>query len=483
VLHAALAPIRLLVKGIGLLLVRLGLIDLRRAVRIADLAWPRIVTGVARMSRSAVDVAMVGAALGASAIAGVGFATPYWALAYVVGGGVAGGTISLVSQRFSVGQAAGVSTAVVVSAALAVAATLPLTLLFWLVPAPLVALIGTGAEAVAMGADYLRVVSLSMPFAALNLVASRTLVGAGDAWAPMVVRAGGAVANVVLNAVLIFAFEMGVVGAALVTVIATVLVTGVFAWGLTAGRLPGLGALPVKVDWAAASATGEAPSSTSRRATARALTQIGAPLVLTAFVQSGAQFPLLAIVSLFGPGTVAAFVIALRVRDLLNTPGWGFGLASSSLVGRALGQGREAEAEAYGRDGLRFAVAVYAVTATVAFVLAGPVSRLFVSDPAVWPQAAALIRATSVSVVFWGVMNGALGPLRAGGDTRWPFYGQVAGLFLCALPVAYLGATTALGITGLYAALVLETVVPAAVTYARFRSGRWRTVSRAFRPA
>ncbi|PSQ68959.1 MAG: MATE family efflux transporter, partial [Bacteroidetes bacterium QH_2_67_10] len=443
-----LAPVRWTIETVGLLLARGGWIDLRRAVRTSDLAWPRIVTGMARMSRTAVDVAMVGAAVGAPAIAGVGFATPYWALAFVLGGGIAGGTISLVSQRFSAsGQQkgdAGVSTAVAVSAAFAVAATLPLTLLFWVAPEPLIRLIGSGGEAVGYGARYLRLVSLSMPFAALNLVASRTLVGAGDAWAPMVVRT-------------------------------TASVTGVFAVGLTAGRLPLVGALPVRIRWAA--------SGGRRRRTARDLFAIAAPLALTSFVQMGAQFPLLAIVSLFGPQVVAAFVIALRVRDLLNTPGWGFGLASSSLVGQALGRGREDEATAYGRDVLRFALAVYAGAAAVVFVLAAPVAQLFTSNAAVAPAAAALIRAACVSVVFWGLMNGALGPLRAGGDTRWPFYGQALGLFAFALPAAYLGATTALGMAGLYAALVLETVVPAAVTYARYRSGRWRVMSRAYRPA
>jgi putative MATE family efflux protein len=479
VLRALLAPVRWTIKTVGLLLARGGWIDLRRAVRTSDLAWPRIVTGVARMSRTAVDVAMVGAAVGAPAIAGVGFATPYWALAFVLGGGIAGGTISLVSQRFSASDQqkgdAGVSTAVAVSAAFAVAATLPLTLLFWAAPEPLIRLIGSGGEAVGYGARYLRLVSLSMPFAALNLVASRTLVGAGDAWAPMVVRAGGAAANVALNAVLIFGFGWGVAGAALGTVVTTASVTGVFAVGLTAGRLPLVGALPVRIRWAA--------SGGRRRRTARDLFAIAAPLALTSFVQMGAQFPLLAIVSLFGPQVVAAFVIALRVRDLLNTPGWGFGLASSSLVGQALGRGREDEATAYGRDVLRFALAVYAGAAAVVFVLAAPVAQLFTSNAAVAPAAAALIRATCVSVVFWGLMNGALGPLRAGGDTRWPFYGQALGLFAFALPAAYLGATTALGMTGLYAALVLETVVPAAVTYARYRSGRWRVMSRAYRPA
>jgi Na+-driven multidrug efflux pump len=78
-------------------------------------------------------------------------------------------------------------------------------------------------------------------------------------------------------------------------------------------------------------------------------------------------------------------------------------------------------------------------------------------------------------------MTGATGPLRASGDTRWPFYGQLLGLFGFALPAAYLGTVTPLGIYGLHVALLLETAAPAAVTYYRYRSGKWKLVSRMYR--
>jgi Na+-driven multidrug efflux pump len=165
----------------------------------------------------------------------------------------------------------------------------------------------------------------------------------------------------------------------------------------------------------------------------------------------------------------------------MNTPGWGFGLASSSLVGQALGTRDESAADGYARDTLRFTVATYAVVAAAVFVFAEPISSWFVQDEAIVSMTATLVRATCVSVLAWGLMNGALGPLRAGGDTRWPFYAQVLGLGAFAAPAAYLGATTPLGLPGLQAALILETAVPAAILYARYRSGRWKRA--AARPA
>lgn len=78
-------PIRLVVYWVGLALVRAGLIERERARRTTNLAWPRIVTGLARMSKEAADTAMVGVAIGTGAIAGVGFAAPYWGMAFEIG--------------------------------------------------------------------------------------------------------------------------------------------------------------------------------------------------------------------------------------------------------------------------------------------------------------------------------------------------------------------------------------------------------------
>jgi len=467
-------PVRATIEAIGRILARLNLIGRPRARRISDLAWPRIVTGLARMSKATADVGMVGIALGPAAIAGVGYGVPYWTMTFMLGGGIAGGTISLVSQRYGAGRYDDIDRAVKVSVGAALLVTLPLVVVFWTLPEPLIRLIGTGEEAIEYGTRYLRVASLAMPFAALNLIGSRTLIGADDAWTPMIVRAGGAVVNVAVNAVLIFVFDLGVVGAALGTVIGSIGGVFIFGWGFTTGRLPFVGTLPVQVDWSAPYWDAD---------DARHLLRISTPLALRKVAQNGGQFPLLAIVGLFGPDVVAAFVVALRVRALMNTPGWGFSLASSSLVGQSLGAGREPEADGYARDTLRFTVAAYVLVAVAVFAVADPISALFVTDAAVQSTTTALIRAACASVLLWGVMNGAMGPLRASGDTTWPFYGQIVGLFGFALPLAYLGATTPLGLWGLYGTLFVETAVPAAVIYYRFRTERWKLVSRSHRTA
>lgn len=44
------------------------------------------------------------------------------------------------------------------------------------------------------------------------------------------------------------------------------------------------------------------------------------------------------------------------------------------------------------------------------------------------------------------------------------------------------GATTALGLVGLYLAYFAQTVVPAGITYYRFSTDKWKAISCEYRP-
>ncbi len=468
-------PLRLLLVAIGRILARFGLIEAERARRTVDLAWPRIVTGLARMSKSAVDVAMVGVAVGPAAIAGVGFAGPYWGLAFTTGGGLAAGTIALVAQGFGADASERIGRAVRSSVVLVIVLTLPMAVAFWTFPEALIGILTGEAALRREGAAYLKLLALGVPFAGLNLIGSRTLVGADVAWSAMVIRAGGAVANIALNAVFIFGLGLGVVGAAGGTVLANVFVTAIFVVGLTAGRLPGIGALPVTI-----SPRGRYVDL----ATIRDIVEISTPVVGRNLVWTVARFPMLAFVALFGSTVVAAYVVARRVWMLMNAPGWGFGLAASSLVGQSLGADDETTAEDYAREITRFAVATYAVGAAIVLVFAEPIVGLFVGESGAdtIPIAVPLVWAAAFAVVAQGVNRTLSGALDATGDTNWPFYGRALGMFGVAIPVVYLGVRTPLGMWGLYLAFFAQTVVPAAVVYYRFSTGKWKAISRQYRP-
>jgi putative MATE family efflux protein len=475
-LRAVLAnPIRALLVAVGWVLSRLGLITEERADQTVDLAWPRILTGIARMSKNAADVAMVGIALDAAAINGVGFATPYWGIAFSLGAGVAAGTIALVSQRYGAAAYDELGQAIRSSALLLVAITVPIAVLFASAPEALVGVLTDTRAEIDYGARYLQILALGVPFAALNLIGSRALIGADDAWIPMVLRGGGAVSNILLNAVFIFGLGMGVAGAAWGSVLANVFVTASLAVGLARGGLPWVGAFPVQVD----------PFGRYLHLdTIRDLVSIGVPVIGRNSVWTAARFPTLAFVAMFGTQVTAAYIITRRIWGIMNTPGWGFGLAASSLVGQELGKNDEQTAEAYGYEITRFSVATYAVAGGAFALFAEPIVSLFVgtrADPSI-PIAVGMVYVAALAIVPQGVTSTIAGALDATGDTRWPFYSRAIGMFGFSIPLVYLGATTPLGIWGIYLSFFGETAVAGAINYYRFWTGKWKAISREYRP-
>jgi putative MATE family efflux protein len=454
------------------LLDRAGVIDEGRLRDVFDLSWPRIVTGFAIMSKRTVDLAVVGIAVGTDAVAGITVANGFWTVGKFVFIGLAGGTLTLVSQNYG-GDERNRATAVVqLSLLAAVVLAVPIALLYNRASVSLVGLIDGGADATTYGATYLAILAPGLLFEAVNLVASRTYAAVGNTTTPMAIRATGAVLNIALSATFVFAADLGVYGAGLGTTVATLLVTCIFVWGLTGRSYAGRGASPLPI--------------LSRVAIGRTLPQqllsVSVPLVARRTAQGLVVFPLLAIAATFGPVVLAALGVARQIRQLLNSFTWGFSIAVSTLVGQALGAGKETLATAYSREVTTLSLLVYLLAGGVVLLAARPIAAVFVEPTAV-ARTVPFVAAAAVSSVPLGVDGSITGTLRGAGDTRVPFAATLIGLYLVALPVAFLGTRLAVGASLLLLALVAETTVPALINLRRVRSGRWLEVSRAYRPS
>lgn len=464
--------VRTAIAYTAIALARVGLLDEERRVRIADLSWPRVLTGLARKSQSTADLAMVGLAIGPTAIAGLGFAIAYWGIAGAIGFSLANGAMTFLSQRYGANDTVGFDLVMKQTLWIELAIAGVLAVVFIAFADRLIELLGASPAATRYGTTYLHVMALALLFELPNKVGSRALLSADDAWSPMVVRASGAIGNVLLNAVFIFVFGWGVFGAALGTLVSTVAVTVAFSFGLTTGWLPAIGELPVRI---------RLVPPHIHRPTIKQILEVGVPLMGKQIVSRGANFLMLAIVAYFGTIVVAAYTVARAIRDLMNTPAWGFNTAARSIIGQALGDDDERKAEAYGADLLRFTAAVYLVMAFVMALLAGRLAPLFTSDPQTVTAAVPFIAVMAVSLLGLGIDESSSGVIGGAGDTRWPLYARLVGLYLFMLPIAYLGIHTSIGIVALYLAVTAQTFVPALVTFYRFQSGRWKIVSRRYR--
>jgi putative MATE family efflux protein len=464
-----------IIDSVAGLLQRAGIIDRERLDRTVRLAWPRIVTGFAIMSKQTVDLALVGWAVGATAVAGLAFAYAYWTLAKFAGIGLAGGTVALVSQNYGGDEIDRASLVVKQGVWAALLVSIPVVVCYAVFAGPLVDVLGSDPAALDHGATYLTIVAPALLFEFLNLLASRTYAGVGDTFTPMVARAGGGLLNIVLSGVLV-AFGLGVTGVALGTLVSTAAVLVVLSWGVFGRGYPvrGMSASPVPLKVGGPQFDGELAGQ---------LVSVSAPLVARRLAEMLVVFPLLWIAATFGPVVVAAFEVGRRVRDLLVSFTWGFAIASSTVVGQELGGGDEREADAYGRAIVRLSVLVYLVAAAVVFLFAPWIARLFVSGSTALAQTTPFVRVAAVTAIFLGVNGSVVGALRGAGDTTWPFIAALVGQYVVALPVAVVGLVTPVGVWGLYLAVVLGALVPIAFNLWRYRTGRWKAISREYRPS
>lgn len=464
------------VDALGRVLDQLGIIDAERLRPTLELAWPRVVTGFAIMSKQTADLAMVGIAVGTAGTAGLAFALGYWSIVVLLGLGLAGGTVSLVSQNYGGNRGDRASLVVKQSALVAALFAAPIMVVFVLFAPELIAVLGAEPEALRHGTVYLLFITPAVLFELLNLIASRTYTGVGDTFTEMVIRSGGAVLNVVLSALFIFVLGMGVAGAALGTTLSTGAVMVVLGWGMFGRTYGGLGMKPSPV-----------PISRSTPlvdpAIIHQLLEVSAPEIGRRLAQGLVIFPLLWIAASFGPVVVTAVEIARRVRAMINSINWGMSLASSSLVGQHLGADAESEADAYAAGIIRLAMVIYLVVTAVVILFASPIAGLFVSGPEEVAVTETFVVVAAISAVGLGLDGTASGALVGAGDTRWPFVASLLGRYVFALPAALFGLVTPLGVAGLYLALVLESFVPGTINYGLFRSGRWKVVSRRYRPS
>jgi putative MATE family efflux protein len=467
-------PIGYFYRLVAAQLSRFGFIDETRGRRIADLAWPRFLTMFARYLQQVADAAMIGLAIGPVAIAGLAFASIYWGLANAFSLGLAGGTISQVSQRFGADNYDQLDLAIKQSIWVGLALVIPFILVYTLFSEPLIGLVGNDVDSIGYGAAYLEVLAFALVFNVLNLISSRTLAGADDTWIAMSIRATGGFANIVFNAIFIFGLGMGVQGAALGTVLAEGLITGCFVWGFVFGSLPIAGEFPVTVSL-------RRPVF-DRELTAQLLT-ITPPLMAQKLARSFARFPLFALLAIFGPTVVAAFEVARRIRSLMRSTGNGFSMSASSLVGQELGRGDEPAADQYAADVIRFSAIIYVTAALLVFAFARPLAQFFGDDPSAIDQTVPFIRIAAISFVLLGMDYSFMGILKAAGDNKWSLYGRLTGQYLALIPITYLGTITPLGITAVFIAMIAETGLPALITGRRFVSGKWKLVSRNHRPS
>ncbi len=322
---------------------------------------------------------------------------------------------------------------------------------------PIVRVLGVTAEAAPYAETYLRVSSAGLPGMLLVLAATGLLRGLHDMRTPLVVAAVAAVANTVLNWLLVYPAGWGIAGSATGTALVQTGMAVVYV--LTARRACRAEQITPRPQWQALRA--------SLSANAALLTRtVGLRIYLLASVWAAGSL---------GTVALAAHTIAANLWSTLALALDALAIAAQALVGHELGAGRTGQVRAVvarmNRWGLGFGVITGVGLLALSPVLAGA----FTGDPAVRH---ALIPALVIAALFQpaaGVVFVLDGVLIGAGDATYLAWASLActALFLGAVALV-LG--FGWGLAGLWCAIGMFTVTRLVFLWIRSRGTAWMRV-------
>lgn len=411
----------------------------------------------------------------AVALAAVGFGGQMVFFTFTIMISITSGTIALVARYIGAKERERADGVLGQSLLLGVVLSLPVILVGLLLGDSIVAVFGAEAEVVAAGGSYIRTVFVAAPALFIMFISIAALRGAGDTLTPLLVGVLINVSNFVLNFHLIFGARyalgglelvipsLGVVGAAIGTSLSYLLGAITYLALFLRGKLR-LRLLRPRPLW--------------KRETVRRILRIGTPAGMEQVAFQAGILIWIAMVVSFGTEAFAAHNIGLRIESFAFMPGLGFSIAAAALVGQNLGAEKPQEAERSGRESTKMALLIMGTIAVVIFVTAPFIALAFTNDQAVLDLTVLFIRIHALSIPAVGVFFSVAGALRGAGDTRWPFYATLVGIYGLRLPLSFfLGFQLGLGLVGVWAALPIEYYLRSFIVGQRFQTGTWKAVA------
>ncbi|MBL4847402.1 MAG: MATE family efflux transporter [Planctomycetes bacterium] len=412
------------------------------------LAVPLLAGSVLNLSASLGDRLWVGS-LGSEALAGLGVAHALWLLAFTALLGLGLGTLSSVAKARGAGARPGACAGQGLVAGGVLGAAL--AILGGLAAGPLMATLAPVGALEAGATAYLQIVFASACFSAPLVVALFSLQAAGEGRAALVAGAVLPLGNLVLDPLLIYGLNGGLVGAAWATLLATLAALGVALVRLR--RHLGLRASDLRPD----------PASL------RAIVGVGAPRTLDHLCRNGAGLALVVFLAPFGAAAVSAYTAALVLLLVLIFPGIALGQASAAFVGQNLGAGQPERAW----HGVRIVLMAYgaclALAGLVLAVAAPSLISLFDSDPHAVRAGTLLLRSLAPVLPLLGA-GLVLGKAFGGAGQAGPALAATAAAHLgVQLPLVVLLSRTH-GLEGVFFAMALAYAVHGVLHIWLFRS-------------
>lgn len=309
---------------------------------------------------------------------------------------------------------------------------------------------------------YLLIVSASIPFIALYNAGAAVFRTMGNSKVPMYLSMLMNAINVGGNAILIFGLGMGVVGAAIATLVSRI-IAGVIIIVLL--RSPML-LLHLERPF----------SFRLQLGMLKKIAYIGIPNGLENGMFQLGKIMVLSMITGFGTAAIAANAVSNIIATFQVLPGMSVGMAVITVCSRCVGAGDFAAARYYTRKILKWVHILIILFSITTLALLPWVMRLYnLSDAAMNFTKEIIWYHGICCMLFWPEAFTLANTLRAASDVKYCMILSIISMWVFRIGFSYIiGVRMGLGVLGVWIAMTIDWAIRAVLFIIRYRGTRWQ---------
>jgi len=381
-----------------------------------------------------IDVFMVGKenvvlGLGTAAVAGLGFANQIFMIFIVSLFGLNSGGGILAAQYYGKKDYKNLKKCLGITITVGLLFSFLFFLMGLFIPEKIIGIFTSDPKVLKLGVNYFRIIALIYPLIGLGYSFNMQLRAIGKNQYSLYSTIIGLCINLVGNYLFIngnLGFPaMGVVGAAIATVIARIVSVFYLIYIIYKNKLPMAGNFQelFKLSW-----------SFIAKALKISLPVFGHEIM---WVTGVSMYVI--IYGRIGTEATAAIQVVKSISNLVFTLVFGLSSGTAAIIGQEIGAGNEENAYKYGVELLKISLVIGTAVALFVYAICPVVLILMKVDSAIYPLARQIVFSEGILIII--KTTGTLfivGVLRAGGDTLWTMFADLIPLWTFAIPLTYI---------------------------------------------
>ncbi|MGL4738864.1 MAG: MATE family efflux transporter [Cellulosilyticaceae bacterium] len=422
-------------------------------------ALPMLIGSLFQQLYNTADSIIVGQFVGTDAMAAVSGASPIMFLLTSLLMGITLGFSILVSQYYGSRDMKCVKATIDTTYIFIGVGSLVITLIGLFASGPLLHMMNTPANIIPLAQEYLIIIFIGTLFSAGYNGISAILRGLGDSKNPLIFLIIATVLNIILDVIFVIAFDMGIAGVALATVIAQG-VSFIFSVVYLNKRHAIL-----KVDLR--------HLVYDRHIFLKGM-ELGIPSAIQQMLFSLGNIALQSLVNGYGTYAMAAFGAGTKIESFISIPIMNLGAAVSTFVAQNMGAGQYERIKKGVRASIKMSILLAAVVASLFVVFSEELISLFNTTPEVVEIGASYLLAIGPAFIIISTSFMWTSAVRGAGASIFSLISSLISLWLVRIPASYL-LSSFMGIKGVWLGIPIGWIVGWFVVYIYYRRGTWQT--------